>query len=119
MALNFRLSLTISGLLSATPRSSNRAFMAASLSNISIGAFSRGHEEKCADGRRTAKIKCLGMTYRKFKADYLFTGEGLAAPESVLITTTDGAVQGVVPFSDAGDGIECYTGLISPGFVNC
>ena len=59
------------------------------------------------------------MTYRKFKADYLFTGEGLAAPESVLITTTDGAVQGVVPFSDAGDGIECYTGLISPGFVNC
>lgn len=59
------------------------------------------------------------MTYRKFKADYLFTGEGLAAPDSVLITTADGTVQTVVPTAEAGAGIESYPGLISPGFINC
>jgi cytosine/adenosine deaminase-related metal-dependent hydrolase len=59
------------------------------------------------------------MTYRKFKADYLFTGEGLAAPDSVLITATDGTVQDVVSSGEAGDGIERYPGWISPGFVNC
>ena len=59
------------------------------------------------------------MTYRKFKADYLFTGEALAAPDSVLITTTDGRVETVVPAADAGDGVEHHPGLISPGFVNC
>ena len=59
------------------------------------------------------------MTYRKFKADYLFTGEGMAAADSVLITTTDGTVQTVIPTADAGDGIEAYPGMLSPGFVNC
>ncbi|HXB92550.1 MAG TPA: amidohydrolase family protein [Puia sp.] len=59
------------------------------------------------------------MTYRKFKADYLFTGEGLAAPGSVLITAADGEVQAVVPSSAAGEDIAYYPGLLSPGFVNC
>ena len=59
------------------------------------------------------------MTYRKFKADYLFTGESLAAPDSVLITTTDGTVQAIVPSTDAGDEVAVYPGLLSPGFVNC
>ena len=36
------------------------------------------------------------MTYRKFKADYLFMGEKMAAPDSVLITSADGTVQDVV-----------------------
>src|ERR1700748_202619 len=87
MALNFRLSLTISGLLRATPRSSNRAFIASSLSSIYLcRAWHR---------RRTAKINCLRMSYRKFKADYLFTGEGFAPAESVLILTPEGRVQDV------------------------
>ncbi len=65
------------------------------------------------------KIKRLGMTYRKFKADYLFTGEKLAEPDSVLITTTDGSVQDILPAAEAGEDIDYYPGLLSPGFVNC
>src|SRR5258708_15634058 len=68
------------------------------------------------------------MTYRKFKADYLFTGEEIAggglagenqAVDMVLITTEDGTVQDLIPAADAGEGIEIYRGLLSPGFINC
>jgi len=59
------------------------------------------------------------MTYRKFKADYLFTGERLAEPDSVLITTDDGMVQDVIPAAAAGSDIAYIPGLLSPGFINC
>lgn len=59
------------------------------------------------------------MTYRKFKADYLFTGRELAAADSVLITSGDGTVQSIVPAAEAGEGVELYSGLLSPGFINC
>lgn len=59
------------------------------------------------------------MTYRKFKADYLFTGEGLAARGSVLITADDGTVQAVVPAAAAGEDTAYHSGMLCPGFVNC
>jgi cytosine/adenosine deaminase-related metal-dependent hydrolase len=59
------------------------------------------------------------MTYRKFKADYLFMGEKMAAPDSVLITSADGTVQDVVPAAAAGEGIVYHPGVLTPGFVNC
>ena len=59
------------------------------------------------------------MTYRKFKADYLFTGREMAGKETVLITSADGTVQSIIPLADAGEGVEYYHGLLSPGFVNC
>jgi cytosine/adenosine deaminase-related metal-dependent hydrolase len=59
------------------------------------------------------------MTYRKFKADYLFTGREMAGKETVLITSADGTVQSIMPLADAGEGVEYYHGLLSPGFVNC
>jgi cytosine/adenosine deaminase-related metal-dependent hydrolase len=59
------------------------------------------------------------MTYRKFKGDYLFTGEGMAAGEMVLVSDAEGTVQAVVPAAEAGEGVESYAGLLSPGFVNC
>jgi cytosine/adenosine deaminase-related metal-dependent hydrolase len=59
------------------------------------------------------------MTYRKFKADYLFTGRGLAAPDSVLVTAGDGTVQSIVPADEAGEGVAVFSGMLSPGFVNC
>ena len=58
------------------------------------------------------------MTYRKFKADYLFTGQDLQEG-MVLITTDDGTVQGVLPGAEAGEGVEVFSGILSPGFVNC
>ena len=59
------------------------------------------------------------MTYRKFKADYLFNGREMAGEPSVLITSGDGIVQSVVPVAEAGEGVEVYPGLLSPGFINC
>jgi aminodeoxyfutalosine deaminase len=61
----------------------------------------------------------LEMTYRKFKADYLFLGDGMASPDSVLIITSEGIVQAVIPESEAGNDAEVYAGVLSPGFVNC
>jgi aminodeoxyfutalosine deaminase len=58
------------------------------------------------------------MTYRKFKADYLFLGDRLAASDSVLITTDDGTVQDVVPAAVAGEDTLYHPGLLCPGFVN-
>lgn len=59
------------------------------------------------------------MTYRKFKADYLFTGAGFAPAGSVLVTTDEGRVQDVVPAAAAGEDVVYYPGVLSPGFVNC
>ena len=59
------------------------------------------------------------MTYRKFKADYLFTGREMADREAVLITTEDGTVQDIIPVSGAGEDIEQVKGILSPGFINC
>src|SRR5260221_11346392 len=68
------------------------------------------------------------MTYRKFKADYLFTGEEIAggglggenqAVDMVLITSEDGTVQDLIAAAGAGEGIEIYRGLLSSGFINC
>jgi cytosine/adenosine deaminase-related metal-dependent hydrolase len=72
------------------------------------------------------------MTYRKFKADYLFMGgagggagnesireTGLLEEGKVLITSEEGIVQDVVAAAAAGEDVEYYPGLLSPGFVNC
>jgi cytosine/adenosine deaminase-related metal-dependent hydrolase len=58
------------------------------------------------------------MTYRKFKADYLFLGDRMAESDSVLITTDDGTVQDVVSAAMAGEDILYHPGLLCPGFVN-
>lgn len=40
-------------------------------------------------------------------------------PDSVLITTDEGVVQAIVPAAAAGDDVEYYPGVLTPGFVNC
>jgi cytosine/adenosine deaminase-related metal-dependent hydrolase len=59
------------------------------------------------------------MTYRKFKADYLFTGESFAPMDSVLIATDEGLVQDVVPAAVAGEDVAQFSGILCPGFINC
>jgi len=59
------------------------------------------------------------MLYRKLKADYLFAGEQLLPGDMVLITTDEGVVQDVVPAAEAGDDTEVFSGILTPGFVNC
>ena len=59
------------------------------------------------------------MHYQKFRADQLFTGQKLLGPDQVLITSEDGRVVGILPASEAGDDIQFYPGILSPGFINC
>ena len=56
--------------------------------------------------------------YRKFKADNLFTGTEMLGSSKVLITTQDGEIDAIINEEHAGDDIEYYKGIISPGFIN-
>ena len=57
--------------------------------------------------------------YRKFSADQLFNGYEILPAEKVLITDAAGKVLDIVNLADAGDGIQHFNGLLSPGFINC
>jgi cytosine/adenosine deaminase-related metal-dependent hydrolase len=59
------------------------------------------------------------MGYRKFRADQLFDGYRLLDDQSVLVTAEDGIIEAIVLLKDAGEGIEKFDGILSPGFVNC
>jgi len=58
------------------------------------------------------------MQYRKFKGDYLFDGENLLTEGSVLITDVNGNIINIVDEKEAGEEIEYFQGIISPGFIN-
>ena len=58
------------------------------------------------------------MPYRKFQADYLFTGNNLMNNTSVLITDEEGVVNDIVGHEQAGEGVEIFSGILSPGFIN-
>lgn len=59
------------------------------------------------------------MSYLKFKADHLFDGYRLWDDKHVLITDENGIIENIAPIDDAGDGIQSYHGILSPGLINC
>lgn len=59
------------------------------------------------------------MGFKKFQADYLFTGTQMLHRNKVLITTDSGIVEAITDAADAGDDIQKFKGIICPGFVNC
>lgn len=59
------------------------------------------------------------MSYRKFKADNIFTGNELLDGNSVLITDENGLIENIAEEKDAGTNIEIFEGILSPGFINC
>jgi len=59
------------------------------------------------------------MAYRKFKADQLFDGYRLYSNDKVLITDDSGKIQSIVPVSEAGDDVQTFSGILSPGLINC
>ncbi|WP_276503003.1 amidohydrolase family protein [Terrimonas pollutisoli] len=59
------------------------------------------------------------MGFRKFSATQLFDGYKLSDEKLVLITTTEGVIENILPLGEAGDDIEHFTGILTPGFVNC
>jgi len=58
------------------------------------------------------------MRYRKLKADYLFTGGKLLNNEHVLIVNFDGEIINIIDAKNAGEEIETFAGILSPGFIN-
>lgn len=57
--------------------------------------------------------------YRKFKADKIFTGVEILSGNQVLITDDTGVIIDIIPADSAGDNVESYMGLLTPGFINC
>lgn len=57
--------------------------------------------------------------YRKFKADQIFTGYEILPGNQILIFDDSGIVIDLVEEVDAGDDIEVFNGIISPGLINC
>lgn len=56
--------------------------------------------------------------YRKFNADQLFTGYGLLDNGNVLITDNGGKIIDIVAVAEAGDDVQHFNGILSPGFIN-
>ena len=59
------------------------------------------------------------ILYRKFNADQIFTGHEILAGNQVLITDNTGVVMDIIDEHAAGDEIETFTGILTPGFINC
>jgi aminodeoxyfutalosine deaminase len=59
------------------------------------------------------------MAYRKFKADQLFDGYHLHGNDKVLITDDSEKVQDIVNAPEAGDDVQIFNGIITPGLINC
>lgn len=56
--------------------------------------------------------------YRKFRAGNIFDGYKILPHNFVLIITKEGVVIDIIDSADAGDDIETFKGLLSPGFIN-
>jgi cytosine/adenosine deaminase-related metal-dependent hydrolase len=56
--------------------------------------------------------------YRKFSAEHIFTGHEMLPGHHVLVTTDEGVVVDITEAADAGDDIEKFSGILSPGFIN-
>ena len=59
------------------------------------------------------------MAFQKFKADKLFDGYRFLEDDKVLITDLDGVIEDIVSDSEAGDNVQQFSGILSPGFINC
>jgi len=56
--------------------------------------------------------------YQKFQATQIFTGTELLEDQLVLITQKDGTIEDIVGIEDAGDEVQNFEGIITPGFIN-
>lgn len=56
--------------------------------------------------------------YRKFTADYIFTGYEILPANFVLITNPEGVIIDIQDIKNSGDNIELLKGLLTPGFIN-
>ena len=58
------------------------------------------------------------MKTRKIAASAIFDGYRFVM-DHVLVLTSEGVVEGLLPLVDAGNDVTFYEGILSPGFINC
>ena len=58
------------------------------------------------------------MSYLKFQATQLFTGNEMLSADNVLITDEQGRIESIINSADAGDDIQLFNGILTPGFIN-
>src|SRR4051812_44468008 len=58
------------------------------------------------------------MGSRKLTSGKIFTGEKFVE-DQVLVISEDGVIEGLIPISEAGEGVEKMEGILTPGFINC
>jgi len=56
--------------------------------------------------------------YQKFQSTQIFTGTELLEDQLVLITKQDGTIEDLVGIENAGDDIQSFNGIITPGLIN-
>src|SRR5215210_899608 len=59
------------------------------------------------------------MNLRKLQADYLFNGVEILSSDKVIICNEKGVIEEILDQPEAGEGIEKFNGILTPGFVNC
>jgi len=59
------------------------------------------------------------MSYRKYKAGKIFDGYRFVEDGKVLIVDKEGGIQDIVSADEAGDDVQTFSGILSPGFINC
>ena len=59
------------------------------------------------------------MAFQKFRANQLFDGYRMLDDQFVLITTDKGIVEDIVNKNEAGDDVQSFAGILTPGFINC
>lgn len=59
------------------------------------------------------------MSYLKFKGRTLFDGFRFLPENSVLIIKQDGTIKEIVTEENAGEGIQHFDGILTPGLINC
>ena len=56
--------------------------------------------------------------YQKFQASQIFTGTELLEDQLVLITQEDGTIEALVGIEEAGEDIQSFEGILTPGLIN-
>jgi len=55
----------------------------------------------------------------KFSASQIFDGYTFLPAKTVIITDAEGEIRDIIPMTDAGDNVQLFDGILTPGFVNC
>jgi len=67
----------------------------------------------------TFDSKTKPLSFLKFQTDTIFTGTEALSSNHVLITDTNGKIVDIVDEQSAGEDIQQFKGIVSPGFINC